>query len=63
MASILIVDDDRDGRDALCQFLQRSGYQVECVSDGRDALAAGANNGGANNGANNGDVSICCCHY
>ena len=40
MASILIVDDDADGRDALCQFLQRAGYQVECVSDGRDALAA-----------------------
>ena len=40
MASILIVDDDHDGRDALCQYLQRSGYEVECVSDGRDALAA-----------------------
>lgn len=37
---ILIVDDDRDGRDALCQFLRRAGYEVECVSDGRDALAA-----------------------
>jgi hypothetical protein len=40
MASILIVDDDADGRDALCQFLKRSGYQVERVSDGRDTLAA-----------------------
>jgi CheY-like chemotaxis protein len=40
MASILIVDDDRDGSDALCQFLQRSGHTVECVPDGRDALAA-----------------------
>ena len=40
MASILIVDDDRDGRDALCKYLQRRGYQVECVADGRDALAA-----------------------
>lgn len=40
MASVLIVDDDRDGRDALCEFLKRAGYQVECVSDGRDALAA-----------------------
>jgi len=40
MARILIVDDDRDGRDALCQYLQRFGYEVECVADGRDALAA-----------------------
>jgi CheY-like chemotaxis protein len=40
MASILIVDDDRDGSDALCQFLQRSGYDVSCVPDGRDALAS-----------------------
>lgn len=40
MARILIVDDDRDGRDALCQYLQRTGYEVECVADGRDALAA-----------------------
>ena len=40
MASILIVDDDTDGRDALCEFLTRSGYDVSCVADGRDALAA-----------------------
>jgi CheY-like chemotaxis protein len=40
MASILIVDDDGDGRDALCEFLQRAGYEVKCVSDGRNALAA-----------------------
>lgn len=40
MPSILIVDDDGDGRDALCQFLQRANYEVECVADGRDALAS-----------------------
>ena len=40
MASILIVDDDRDGREALSRLLQGAGHQVECASDGRDALAA-----------------------
>ena len=40
MANLLIVDDDRDGRDALCQFLVRSGHDVQCVADGREALRA-----------------------
>src|SRR5688572_16955569 len=40
MASILIVDDDRDGREALSRYLQRAGYEVDSASDGRDALAA-----------------------
>jgi CheY-like chemotaxis protein len=40
MASILIVDDDRDGREALSRFLKGAGHQVECASDGREALAA-----------------------
>ena len=39
MASLLIVDDDRDGRDAMCTFLQRAGHEVECVANGREALA------------------------
>lgn len=38
MAQLLIVDDDKDGRDALCQFLGRSGHKVDCVSNGREAL-------------------------
>src|SRR3954462_7873766 len=40
MAHILIVDDDTDGRTALCQFLEKSGHEVDCVSNGREALAA-----------------------
>ena len=40
MAKLLIVDDDKDGRDALCQFLVGKGHEVECVSNGREALAA-----------------------
>src|SRR5687767_11546513 len=38
MAQLLIVDDDKDGRDALCQFLERSGHKVDCVANGREAL-------------------------
>jgi CheY-like chemotaxis protein len=40
MAAILIVDDDHDSRDTLCQFLLRSGYEVECASNGREALSS-----------------------
>ena len=40
MAYLLIVDDDVDGREALCQFLKAKGYEVECVSNGREALAS-----------------------
>ena len=40
MASVLLVDDDEDGRDALCTFLIKSGHTVECVPSGKDALAA-----------------------
>ena len=40
MARLLIVDDDVDGRQAMCQFLQRAGHEVNCVSNGREALAA-----------------------
>ena len=38
MASLLIVDDDRDGRVALCEFLQRQGHRVAGVPGGRAAL-------------------------
>lgn len=40
MAYLLIVDDDTDGREALCKFLQGHGHEVNCVSNGREALAA-----------------------
>jgi CheY-like chemotaxis protein len=40
MASLLIVDDDVDGRDALCEYLNKAGHDVRCVGDGRDALSA-----------------------
>ena len=40
MAYLLIVDDDLDGRDALCRFLEKSGHQVRCVSNGREALSS-----------------------
>jgi CheY-like chemotaxis protein len=35
---ILVVDDDRSLRDALCDGLQLEGYEVVCVGDGRAAL-------------------------
>jgi CheY-like chemotaxis protein len=40
MAYILVVDDDADGRDALCQALTKMGYEVTCVINGREALAS-----------------------
>ena len=40
MAHLLIVDDDRDGRDAVCRFLVKQGHEVDCVANGREALAA-----------------------
>jgi CheY-like chemotaxis protein len=39
MAQLLIVDDEYDGREALSRFLVRSGHQISCANDGRDALA------------------------
>jgi CheY-like chemotaxis protein len=38
MASILVVDDDADARDALCRFLQHVGYKVQSAGNGREAL-------------------------
>ena len=40
MADLLIVDDDTDGREALCQFLELKGHAVRCVSNGQEALQA-----------------------
>src|SRR5580693_1218222 len=40
MSHILIVEDEKDARDALASFLQRAGHNVECVSNGREALAS-----------------------
>ncbi len=40
MASLLIVDDDHDGRSTLCEFLSRRGYRVTGVPSGRAAQAS-----------------------
>src|ERR671910_878523 len=40
MARILIVDDNTDARESLCRFLQARGHKVDCVPNGREALAS-----------------------
>ena len=35
---VLVVDDDADIRDALCELLQDEGYRPVSASNGRDAL-------------------------
>ncbi len=35
---LLLVEDDRDLREALCQLLKDSGYDVVCAENGREAL-------------------------
>lgn len=40
MARLLIVEVDKDGRDALCRFLAGSGHESDCVSNRREALAS-----------------------
>jgi CheY-like chemotaxis protein len=37
---LLLVDDDVDGREPLRRFLKRSGYEVACASNGREALTS-----------------------
>lgn len=39
-ASILVVDDDSDSRDALQAILELDGHEVRCAADGLAALAA-----------------------
>jgi DNA-binding response OmpR family regulator len=36
---VLIVDDDKESRDLLCEVLQSNGYAVQAVSDGVAARA------------------------
>jgi CheY-like chemotaxis protein len=38
MASILIVEDDADSCEVIMRRLRQAGYQVECKSNGREAL-------------------------
>lgn len=37
--TVLVVDDDRDVRDSLCDILADAGYQAVCVGNGDEALA------------------------
>ena len=39
---ILVVDDDQDCRDVMCEVLDDAGYDVVGVDDGADALAFAA---------------------
>ncbi len=38
-ACILVVEDDHDLRDVLCEVLSKSGYTVEAAAEGRAGLA------------------------
>jgi CheY-like chemotaxis protein len=38
MSTVLVVDDDRDLRDALCSALEESGFSAVGCGDGRQAL-------------------------
>jgi CheY-like chemotaxis protein len=40
MAYLLVIDDDSDGREALCEYLRKVGHEVGCIPGGREALAA-----------------------
>ena len=37
-AAVLLIEDDADIRDTLCELLQYAGYQVTVAESGRDAL-------------------------
>ena len=46
MRRILIVDDDKESRDLLCEVLEANGYMVNAVGDGVAAREALAQDGG-----------------
>src|SRR5215208_7746500 len=39
MSRVLIIEDDRETRDALTVFFEIEGYDVSCASDGREGLS------------------------
>ena len=39
-AKVLVVDDDAESRDLLCEVLEANGYQAEAVADGAAAREA-----------------------
>ncbi|WP_242345256.1 sigma-54-dependent transcriptional regulator [Anaeromyxobacter terrae] len=41
--TVLVIEDDDDAREALCEFLATAGYRVRPLRDGVEALAAIAN--------------------
>jgi CheY-like chemotaxis protein len=36
--SVMVVDDNQDGRESLCALLQYAGFSVTCARNGREAL-------------------------
>ncbi|MBZ5561621.1 MAG: response regulator [Acidobacteriia bacterium] len=40
MSKVLIVDDDQESRDLLCEVLEANGYAAEAVADGIEARKA-----------------------
>ena len=46
MCKILIVDDDKESRDLLCEVLEANGYTVSAVGDGLVARETLAQDGG-----------------
>ncbi len=37
--SVFIIDDEPDCREAMARFLDRAGYDVQCFSSGKEAIA------------------------
>src|SRR6185437_5507402 len=40
MPYLLVVEDDKDSAEALCLYLSKSGYEVDCKPNGREALTS-----------------------
>ena len=40
LATVLIIDDDKDSRDAVAQYLAKAGHAVRCASSGQECVAA-----------------------